>query len=416
VTAIAAPRQVVANMFAKGTAFLVEKGAQLALIFVVGHELGEAGFGRFSYAVNLAVLLAFVTDLGLTTWTTRALAREPELAPAVLGTGLRLRLLAAIPVAIALGSVSLTVGDRGYATAVLALGAAYLARGFCDHGRAVFRAHERLGDEGRVNVAIALLGTAGGVTGLLVGAGGLAALALGILAGTLAGACYGFVLLGRNYGAWAGPADWTLARRMLREGAPFWLAGGFTLVYARADVLLLEPLSSYAEVGAYRAARQLIEVAQQLPFLLMTATFPQLARAFQESRQSLARVERQIAMLLLVGGLVVGGGLALAAEPIVTLGFGAGFGRTVPALRALALAVPPIFVNCGLLYFFVARDRGTLNMALAAVAALINVGANFVLDRRLGALGAATSTVITEAVLLACCLYALRVVRREDVS
>src|SRR5436190_6978379 len=128
-------------MFAKGTAFLVEKCAQLVLIFVIGHALGEAGFGRFSYAVNLAVLLAFVTDLGLTTWTTRALARGPELAAAVLGTGLRLRLLASIPVVIALGGVSLAVGDRVYAVAVLAIGAAYLARGFCDHARAVFRAH-----------------------------------------------------------------------------------------------------------------------------------------------------------------------------------------------------------------------------------------------------------------------------------
>ena len=71
-------------------------------------------------------------------------------------------------------------------------------------------------------------------------------------------------------------------------------------------------------------------------------------------------------------------------------------------------------MNCGVLHFFVARDRGTLNLALAAVVALINAAANLVLDGRLGALGAAASTVITEAVLLACCLYALRVVRRED--
>ena len=69
-TAIAAPGRVVANMFAKGTSFAVEKGAQLVLVVVAGRTLKEAGFGRFSFATNLAVLLAFVTDLGLTTWTT----------------------------------------------------------------------------------------------------------------------------------------------------------------------------------------------------------------------------------------------------------------------------------------------------------------------------------------------------------
>jgi O-antigen/teichoic acid export membrane protein len=315
---------------------------------------------------------------------------------------------------LALAGVALAVDDRGLAVAVLALGAAALARGLCDHARAVFRAKERLADEGKLNGAVALLGMGGGITGLLAGAGGVASLALGILAGTLAGATYGFVLLGRNYGPWSGPADWTLARRMLREAAPFYLAGAFTLVYARADVLLLRPLSFDAEVGAYRAAGQLVEVVKQLPVLLMTATFPQLARGFHESRAALVRTERAITALLLGGGLLFGGTLAFAAEPIIGLVFGPDFARAVPALRTMGLAVPLLFVNCGLLHFFVARDRGTLNLAFAAAMVVVNAGMNLALDGRLGAVGAATATVVTEAALLACCLYALRVLRRED--
>jgi O-antigen/teichoic acid export membrane protein len=413
-TAIAAPRRVVANMFAKGTSFAVEKAAQLALVVIAGRALGTEVFGRFSFASSLAVVLAFATDLGLTTWTTRALARTPEESVAVLGTGLRLRLAASLPVLLAFAGVAVFVDDRALAVAVLALGVAALARGACDHARAVFRAHERLGDEGKLNTLIALLGMGGGITGLLLGAKSLAALALGILAGTLAGAAYGFLLLGRNYGPWAGPADRALARRMLREAAPFYLAGACTLLYARADVLLLRPLSSDAEVGAYRAAGQLVEVVRQLPALLMTATFPQLARTFQESRPGLLRVERAITRLLLAGGLLVAAVLLIAADPIVALLFGPGFTRAVPALRTLALAVPLLAVNCGVLHFFVARDRGTLNLAFAAAMVAVNALANLVLDHPLGATGAAAATVVTEAALLACCLYALRVVRRED--
>jgi O-antigen/teichoic acid export membrane protein len=413
--AIAQPRRVVANMAAKGTAFAVEKGAQLVMVIVAGRTLGEERFGRFAFASSLAVVLAFATDLGLTIWTTRALARRGE-SSAVLGTGLRLRLAASAVVMLGFSGVALGIDDRALAVAVLALGAAALARGLCDHARAVFRARERLGDEGKLNTAIAVLAMVGGIAGLVAGAPGIAALALGILVGTLAGAVYGFVLLGRNYGPWAGPADWVLARRMLREAAPFYLAGAFTLVYARADVLLLKPLSSDAEVGAYRAAGQLVEVVRQLPYLLMTATFPQLARGFHESRRALVRTERAITALLLGGGLLIGGTLALAADPTVTLLFGAGFGRAVPALRTLAVAVPLLFVNCGVLHFFIARDRGGLNMAFAAAMVVVNGGMNLALDRRLGAVGAATATVITEAALLACCLYALRVLRREDPS
>ena len=350
----------------------------------------------------------------LTIWTTRALARGGEASGPVLGTGLRLRLAASSVVMLAFAGVALAVEDRGLAVAVLALGAAALARGLCDHARAVFRANERLADEGKLKTAIALLGMGGGIAGLLAGAGGIAALALGILAGTLAGATYGFFLLGRNHGPWAGPADWTLARRMLREAVPFYLAGTFTLVYARADVLLLRPLSLDAEVGAELAAGQLVEGVKQLPGFHMNTQVPQLERGFQESRAALVRTERTITALLLVGGLLLGGALALAAEPIITLLFGPEFARAVPALRTLAPAVPLLFVNCGVLHFFVARDRGTLNLAFAAAMVIVNAGMNLALDRRLGAVGAAAATVVTEAALFACCLYALRTLRRED--
>lgn len=413
-TAIAAPRRVVANVFAKGTSFVVEKGAQMALVVIAGRALGTAAFGRFSFASNLAVLLAFATDLGLTTWTTRALARNPEMGVRVLGTGLRLRLAASCLVLLAFAGVAASIDDRGLRLAVVALGVAALLRGLCDHARAVFRAHERLGDESKLNIAVGVLGMGGGIIGLVGGAGGIGVLSLGILAGTCAGAIYGFLLLGRNYGPWAGPADGALARRMLREAAPFWLAGAFTLVYARADVLLLKPLASDAEVGAYRAAGQIAETARQLPVLLMTATFPQLARAFQESRAALARVERALAGLLLASGLVVAGAIALAADPIVALLFGPAFGRAVPALRALAIALPLQYLNCGVLHFFVARDRGGLNLAFAAAMVVVNAAANVTLDRRLGALGASIATVVTEVALLLCCAYALRVLRRED--
>jgi O-antigen/teichoic acid export membrane protein len=414
--AIAQPRRVVANMVAKGTAFAVEKGAQLVLVVAAGRALKEAGFGRFSFATNLAVLLAFVTDLGLTTWTTRALAREPGRAATVLGTGLRLRLAAAVPVGLALAAVALGVDDRGLSVAVLALGVAYLARGLCDHARSVFRAHERLGDEGKLNAAIAVLGTVAGISGLSLGGGRLGGLAVGVMAGALVGAVYGFTLLGRNYGAWAGPGDRALAWRMLREALPFYLAGAFTLVYARADVLLLKLLSTDAEVGAYRAAGQLVDVVKQLPVLLMTATFPQLARGYQDSRAGLARTERALIGLLLGGGLLIGATLGVAADPIIMLLFGAEFARAVPALRVLAAAVPLAFVNCGALHFFVARDRGSLNVAFAAAMVAVSAGMNLALDHRMGAVGAAAATVVTEAMLCACCLYALRVLRREDAS
>ena len=200
---------------------------------------------------------------------------------------------------------------------------------------------------------------------------------------------------------------------MLKEAAPFWLAGLFTLAYARGDVVLLQLLSSDAEVGAYRSVGQLVEVAKQLPVLLMLALFPQLARAAARATSELVPLENFLLGLLLASGLLVGVLLAAASGPIVGVLFGADFARGVPALRLLAPALPLQFVNCGMLHFFVARDRGGLNVSFAGAMVVVNVAGNLLLDGRAGAVGAATATLVTEAALCACCVYALRTLRRE---
>jgi len=105
--AIAQPRRVVANMVAKGTAFAVEKGAQLALVVVAGWTLGEAGFGRFAWATNLAVLLAFAT--AAVPWFTAL--HLPRLPPSTDGRSVR----RATPGNGALGGISVpsSLGEKG---------------------------------------------------------------------------------------------------------------------------------------------------------------------------------------------------------------------------------------------------------------------------------------------------------------
>lgn len=410
---ITAPRRALFNMAAKGASMAIERGAQLVLVLVAAPLLGPAAYGRFSFAASLAVLLAFGTDLGLTIWTTRALARDPGAAPGVLGTGLRLRLGATAVVLCAFAGVAVASDQPDVRWAILALGGAALGRAFLDHARAVFRAHERLDDEGKVNVVIAFASTLGGLGALALAGRSVAALAAGIFAGTLTGAVYGFLLLGRRYGPWAGPGDAALARRMLRESLPFWLAGVFSLLYARGDVVLLKLLSSDAEVGAYRTAGQLVEVVKQAPVLLLTALFPQLARAFAEPGGRLERLERHVTRLLVGGGLAAALLVAGVSGPLVRHLYGAPFARTIPALRVLAISVPFVFMNAGLLHFFVARDRGTLNVLLSGAMVLVNLTANLLFARPFGAVGSALATLATEAALGVSCLYALHVLRRE---
>ena len=405
-------RRALVNMAAKAGSLAVEKGAQLVLLLVAAPILGVVAFGRLSYALSLTALLAFGTDLGLTLWTTRALAREPALSARVLGTAFRLRLYAMGPYFIALGVVALDMGPGESRTALLAIGVASLARAFLDHARAVFRARERIGDEGKVNAISTTLATVCGLGALWISGRGLPAVALGMMVGTLIGAGYGFVVLGRGYGRWAGGFDRALAGPMLRQSLAFWLAGLFSLAYSRGDVVTLHALAGDAEVGAYRAAGQLFDVAKNVPLVVLTAMFPQLARDFRLSPERLRRTEVRLSLALLGSGILAGAALAGLSGLVARRIFGPEFSHTVVALRVLSLALPLAYVNGGLTSFLVARDRGSLHSVFAGLMVAVNVAANLVLSARWGASGAAWSMVITEATLSLCCLFALRALRR----
>jgi len=407
-------RRAFGNMAAKAGSMVIERVAQLILILAAAPILGVVSFGRFSFANNVTALLAFGTDLGLTLWTTRALAREPVQSPSVLGTAYHLRLWATAPYFIALGGVALSLGPGEARIAMLAIGVVSLARALLDHARAVFRARERIGDEGKVNAIGASLATIGGLAAVVLTRHGLPAMALGMMAGTLVSMVYGFALLGRRYGPWTGPFDRTLARRMLRQALPFWIAGIFSLAYSRGDVVVLRALTGDAEVGAYRAAGQLYDVAKTLPVAVMTAMFPQLARHFRFARARLRRAEWGVSASLTAAGILTAAALAIVAGFVARRIFGPGFARTVPALHILSAALPLVFLNCGLTHFLVARDLGVLNMVFAGLMVPVNVVANVVLSRRMGAPGAAWSMLITEAALSLCCLLALSVARRQD--
>jgi O-antigen/teichoic acid export membrane protein len=403
-------RTALTNVLFKALSVPVEKACRLLLVVVAAPVLGEAAFGSYQFATAVTTLLALGTDLGLSVWTTRALARDRTRAAAVVGTALRLKLAAGIPYLALVGVAAAVSGPGQTRTAMLLLGAAALANVFVDYFGAIFRGYERLRDEAALNVARALLITAAGLAALR-GGHSVGALSAGVLAGMVASALYGVWMVRRNYGLVGrrprglAPFDRALARAAAAEAFPLWLATLLSLLYFKGDVVLLRLYRGDAEVGAYSAAYKIFEGLMILPAVVLAATFPPLARAQGQRRR---RWEAALVAVLLAMGLVAGAVVYAGSEPIVALVFGAGFARAVPSLRVLALAVPVLFLNFALTHFLIARDLERRNLVFAGLMLVVNVGVNLAIIPRLGGPGAAWATLITELALTACCLAALR--------
>jgi O-antigen/teichoic acid export membrane protein len=398
-------RKTLTNLLFKAVSLPLEKICRLVLVVVSAPLLGEAAFGRFQFVATVTTLLALGTDLGLAIWTTRALARSRAQAATVVGTGLRVRALAALPYTAVTLLIAVAVGPGDVRWATLILGLCALASAFIDHFGAVFRGYDRFGDEARLNGVRALLMAALGLGALLVDRS-VIALSLGMTAGTLAGGGYGWWLLHRYQLPLGGAFDRALAGTAVREALPIWLAGLLSMLYFKGDTVLLRFFAGDAVLGAYSAAYKIFEGSMLLPAILLSVVFPPLARAHGD-RPRQRRWETGVFAVLLAVGLAVGAVVYAASAPIISLLFGREFAAAVPSLRVLALGLPLLYLNYGLTHFLIARDLGSKNLVFAAAMLVLNVMLNLIAIPRMGGPGAAWATVLTEVGLTLCCLATL---------
>jgi O-antigen/teichoic acid export membrane protein len=107
---------------------------------------------------------------------------------------------------------------------------------------------------------------------------------------------------------------------------------------------------------------------------------------------------------------------ALGATLIVTMIYGESYAYAAPAFAVLSLALPLFFLNYALTHQVIGWDGQRAYLAIVTLALAGNVAANMVLVPTRGIVGAAIATVLTEVIVTAGCLYALRANLHEERS
>lgn len=185
----------------------------------------------------------------------------------------------------------------------------------------------------------------------------------------------------------------SLARQMMRFGAPIMFMPFTWLVMTRADVMFLTHYGSLASVGIYALGvqcAQVLQVAVIYPFRhFWDPTQFELARD-----PAGGRMYRRIFQWFTFLTIVAAFGCAVAAEDVIRVMAAPAFhgaAAVVPILAAAyVLEATHIFFNSALLV----RNRTALIAAVAIVTVGVNLSANAVLVPELLAVGAAGARVV----------------------
>lgn len=172
-----------------------------------------------------------------------------------------------------------------------------------------------------------------------------------------------------------------------------------SVVLSRVDVLMLERMRGTHAVGLYAAPVRIAEAVNFLPILLMTSVYPLFAR-FVSDVPMVDRLFRASLRVLTTMVLPIVALEIAFAEPIVTRLLGDAYTESARIFPWLAVSALLVFADIVTGARLVATGLETRNLHLVLFAAVTNVGANFWLIPRYGAVGAAAGTLIAYAVRL----------------
>lgn len=399
----------------------LSQAVRLLLALFIGawltRAIGPEQNGLLGTAAVLGALAGFVADFGIRQVLIKELAMRPRDAAALFGTAARITtVLGAGMFGVAL-AVSWLWGGARLAALGLVMYAPLFLNGWItvlSRWDAGHQAHRTA----KLYLVANLVSSALKVVCVLTGAN-LVFAAATFAMDTLVGAVVAW--------SWAARRGWLrdlrhwdsgLARSLMREALPLFLAHSGTLLLLKMDQMMVFKIAGDSEAGIYAAATRLSEVVYAIGPMLIVTFLPRLSETHAQDR---ARYERQRGTLFGVVTLAAYASIAgwwLAGPWITRLLYGEAFQATAGVILVHCLAALPFLHGELRNSVLVVEQKGYYGAQAALVGVAVNIGLNLLLIPKHGALGAAWATVIAYTLVWfggSLALPALRSIGRQQV-
>ena len=368
------------------------------LTFFLARRLGTHGFGVYSLALGVGLLLLFPADFGVSTAAARFMAErrhDRELVAAVVRDGLRLKVLVSAAMSVLLyalaSPLATAYGDHALLWPLRAAAIALFGQSLMQMVKA-FAAISRVRLQLRTALVESIVETAATV-GLVVAGTGVTGAAFGRAIGFVVGGVMTIVLLVRATGWSSLPRTLRFGehtRRIMGYGGVILATDGAFTLFNNIDILIIGAYLSTSAVGLFSAPLRITAFLSYQGSAISSAVSPRLARSSTQEPNTGAFIGA-LRLLLLLQAVVTA--VVLGWAPlIVRVALGRHYEGSVEVLRVLA---PFVFlvgfgpmVSGTVNYLGQARKRVPVAFATTA----INVIVDFVLVPRIGVVGGAIGT------------------------
>jgi O-antigen/teichoic acid export membrane protein len=374
---------------------------QFVVMLLAARLLQPYDYGKFCWALSLAITFMTFSNFGLNTLAIRDVSRKRSVAPEYLANILSWKIvLAVIAFSLLLLYAFPLAGDPRIRMVAAILGAALMLRFFALTGRCFLHAHERFDVESIAVVSQAVVLLAGGIFVLLKGYG-VIGLAIVWLVARAAECLLIFSMLNR-FVPFGFRFDRSLIFKLQIQALPIGIALLIMTFYIHIDTLILERLADFSRVGLYSAAFKVYTGLFLIPSTICTVLLPRFSDTYGNKKKT--EFNRLLVYgvlslgLLSIPILVVG---FLLVEPAFRLVFGEAFVPAVPTMKVLLVVSAVTFQVWLLRIILVAVDRQKVLMYFNLAGLAVRVIADLILISLYGIIDAAYATLISEVILFA---------------
>jgi O-antigen/teichoic acid export membrane protein len=389
--------RLVANALYRTVSDIASKLAIAVLYLVMARQLGTSGFGAFSFAFSLAVLVTTLANFGEDKLLVRSIARDPNALDRTFADTIVLQAtIGVLAVAITEAVLPATGVAQKTCVVVALLGLAVVLDVVTSTHLAIFQARERMALIPAVIVpqrlGVAVVGVFALYRGVhVVGIAGI------YLAGSALALPLAILLLRGEVDR--PPMRLSLRRwpKLLVAALPIGVASAFATILFRVDMVMLRGYRSAHTVGTYAGAYRLFEMTLFVSAGVGASALPAFSRMkLSDDRAALGKLLRRTLLMVLIPSIPLALLFAAIPDELLHLAYGGGYGSAANALRLLAPAIVlyPISFLCG--YMLVAQGRVKPLVTIYGIVAAENILANMGLIPAFSLNGAALGTSLSE--------------------
>lgn len=190
--------------------------------------------------------------------------------------------------------------------------------------------------------------------------------------------------------------EFSVVKKILRAALPFAVLVGFSTIYNRIDVVLITNILGYTQTGFYTAAYKFFDLLGFFPAVVAYALYPVFATLMVKQQIADVRLmlEKYLRLMAAIALPMATGGMLLAG-PIIRVLAGDQF---IEASRVLAVIVwaPAILFLYIVVNSLVISQLTKFATMITGANVVINIVGNLILLPRIGIMGAAIMTIVSE--------------------